>query len=132
FESSSLPPRRSRFIRFQVENSYDLSIKRGLHLSHSESSLGRSVSMSAPDSARPSRSSPLVAVLQWIDSDYTSGGADKMRNEPDKVDWVRCIPFLILHAGCLGVIWVGASPIAVWTAIALYFLRMFAVTGGYH
>lgn len=55
-----------------------------------------------------------------------------MRNEPDRVDLVRCIPFIILHLGCLGVIWVGASPVAVWTAVALYFVRMFAVTGIYH
>lgn len=55
-----------------------------------------------------------------------------MRNEPDKVDWVRCIPFIILHAGCLGVLWVGWSWFAVWAAVALYFLRMFAVTGIYH
>jgi stearoyl-CoA desaturase (delta-9 desaturase) len=55
-----------------------------------------------------------------------------MRNEPDKVDIVRCIPFLILHLGCLGVLWVGFSPVAAWTAVALYFLRMFAVTGIYH
>lgn len=55
-----------------------------------------------------------------------------MRNEPDRVDLVRCIPFIVLHLGCLGVIWVGASPFAVWTAVALYFLRMFAVTGIYH
>jgi stearoyl-CoA desaturase (Delta-9 desaturase) len=55
-----------------------------------------------------------------------------MRNEPDKVDWMRCIPFVILHLGCFGIIWVGASPVAVWSAVALYFLRMFAVTGIYH
>lgn len=55
-----------------------------------------------------------------------------MRNEPDKVDWVRCIPFIILHLGCLGVLWVGVSHFAVWTAVALYFLRMAAVTGVYH
>jgi stearoyl-CoA desaturase (delta-9 desaturase) len=55
-----------------------------------------------------------------------------MRNEPDKVDWVRCIPFIVLHLGCLGVIWVGASPVAVIAAVALYFIRMFAVTGIYH
>jgi stearoyl-CoA desaturase (delta-9 desaturase) len=48
------------------------------------------------------------------------------------VDWVRCIPFIVLHAGCLGVIWVGASSFAVWTAVTLYFVRMFAVTGIYH
>ncbi len=55
-----------------------------------------------------------------------------MRNEPDAVDWMRCIPFIVLHLGCLGVIWVGVSPVAAWTAVALYFLRMFAVTGIYH
>jgi len=73
-----------------------------------------------------------TAVIQWFDSDHTPGGADKMRAEEDKVDWVRCIPFIILHAGCLGVIWVGWSWFAVWAAVALYFLRMFAVTGIYH
>ncbi len=55
-----------------------------------------------------------------------------MRAAPDRVDWMRCIPFIILHAGCLAVIWVGWSPVAVWTAVALYFVRMFAVTGIYH
>lgn len=73
-----------------------------------------------------------TAIFQWFDSDYCPGGADKMRNEEDKVDWVRVIPFVILHVGCLGVIWVGASPVAVWSAVALYFIRMFAVTGIHH
>jgi stearoyl-CoA desaturase (Delta-9 desaturase) len=73
-----------------------------------------------------------TALVQWFDADYAPGGAEKMRQEPDRVDWIRCIPFIILHLGCLGVLWVGASPFAVWTAIALYFLRMFAVTGVYH
>ena len=55
-----------------------------------------------------------------------------MRNEPDRVDWVRVMPFVFLHAGCLGVIWVGASAFAVWSAVALYFIRMFFVTGIHH
>jgi len=45
---------------------------------------------------------------------------------------MRVMPFVFLHAGCLGVIWVGASAFAVWTAVALYFIRMFAVTGVHH
>ncbi len=91
--------------------------------------------MSVPVSPSPTPSflrRSLAAVVQWFDSDHTPGGADKMRAEEDKVDWVRCIPFIILHAGCLGVIWVGWSWFAVWAAVALYFLRMFAVTGIYH
>ncbi|MEO7412657.1 MAG: acyl-CoA desaturase, partial [Opitutaceae bacterium] len=73
-----------------------------------------------------------TALVQWVDSDYCPGGAEKMRNEPDKVDWMRVLPFVILHLGCLGIIWVGWSPVAVIAAIALYFIRMFAVTGIHH
>lgn len=74
----------------------------------------------------------LTALVQWFDSDYCPEGAEKMRNELDRVDWVRVMPFVFLHAGCLGVIWVGASSFAVWSAVALYFIRMFAVTGIHH
>ena len=73
-----------------------------------------------------------TASVQWIDADFAPEGADKMRQEADRVDWIRCIPFIILHLGCLGVLWVGVSPFAVGVALALYFLRMFAVTGIYH
>jgi stearoyl-CoA desaturase (delta-9 desaturase) len=74
----------------------------------------------------------LAALVQWFDSDHAPGGAEKIRAEADGVEWVRCIPFIILHAGCLLVLWTGGSPFAIWTAVALYFLRMFAVTGIYH
>lgn len=86
------------------------------------------VSSSSPSAFRRG----LTAVVQWFDADYAPDGGSAMRNEPDRVDLVRCIPFIILHLGCLGVIWVGASPFAVWSAVALYFIRMFAVTGIYH
>ncbi len=88
--------------------------------------------MSSVNSRPPLLRRSLSAVVQWFDSDYTPDGPEKMRQEPDKVDWVRCIPFIILHAGCFGVIWVGVSAFAAWSAVALYFLRMFAVTGIYH
>jgi stearoyl-CoA desaturase (delta-9 desaturase) len=71
-------------------------------------------------------------VTQWIDSDYCPEGAEQMRSSPDRVDVVRIMPFVFLHLGCFGVIWVGWSPVAVWTAVALYFVRMFAVTGIHH
>ncbi|WRQ89808.1 acyl-CoA desaturase [Actomonas aquatica] len=86
--------------------------------------------MSAP--ARPLLSRLKTAVVQWIDADYCPDGPEKMRQEPDKVDWVRVMPFAVLHLGCFGVIWTGWSPFAAWSAVALYFLRMFAVTGIYH
>jgi stearoyl-CoA desaturase (delta-9 desaturase) len=91
---------------------------------------------SMSDIARSRPLTPLqrarAAILQWIDSDYSAESPEKIRAEPDRVDWMRCIPFIILHLGCFAAFWVGVSPVAVWTAVALYFLRMFAVTGIYH
>ncbi len=50
--------------------------------------------------------------------------------ESYRIDWLRTIPFIILHVAVVLVVWVGVSPIAVFVAVALYVLRMFAVTGG--
>ena len=66
----------------------------------------------------------IYAFLRWIDSEagmenLQSGGFEKT------VDWPRILPFVLLHLACLGVIWVGWSPVAVWTAVVLYLLRMF-------
>jgi stearoyl-CoA desaturase (delta-9 desaturase) len=71
------------------------------------------------------------ALMRWIDSEagienLESGGFEKV------VDWPRIFPFVVLHIGGLGVFWVGWSPVAVWTVIGLYLIRMFAITGFYH
>lgn len=78
------------------------------------------------------RVSFVTSLVQWFDADYHPGGAQAARQLPDKVDLVRCIPFVILHLGCLGVLWVGWSWTAAAAAVALYVLRMVAVTGVYH
>ncbi len=71
----------------------------------------------------------LVAIARWFD---TSAGGSPAAGGPQKADWFRCIPFVAVHLMCLGVIWVGWSPVAVGVAVALYFIRMFAITGFYH
>jgi len=71
-------------------------------------------------------------LLRAVDSDYFPEGEEAVRNKPEKFEFFRSIPFLILHLGCLGVIWTGWSWAAVATAVALYFIRMFAITGIYH
>ena len=48
------------------------------------------------------------------------------------LDWWRIAPFVALHLGCLGVLWVGVSPVAVAVAILSYLFRMFAITAFYH
>lgn len=50
----------------------------------------------------------------------------------DRVDWRQAVPFAAMHLGCLGVLWVGVSAVALWTALGLYAIRMFALTGFYH
>ncbi len=48
------------------------------------------------------------------------------------IDWFSTLPFIILHLGCFGVIWVGWSPFAVWFAVIFYLIRMFGITACYH
>ena len=64
----------------------------------------------------------------WFDA--RARGADT--GEPRGIDWLRQVPFVAIHAGCLALPWVGVSATAVAAAIALYALRMFAITGFYH
>jgi len=45
---------------------------------------------------------------------------------------ISTIPFWAVHAACFLVFWVGASWAALSVCAALYFVRMFAVTGVYH
>ena len=71
-------------------------------------------------------------ALRIIDSDYFPGGAEAVRNQPEKFEFKRSIPFIVLHVGCLGVIWTGWSWTAVGLAVFLYVVRMFAITGIYH
>jgi stearoyl-CoA desaturase (delta-9 desaturase) len=73
-----------------------------------------------------------LTLRQWFDSDYFPEGAEAVRERPDKFEFRRCLPFLFLHLGCLGVIWTGWSWTAVWVAVALYFFRIFAITAFYH
>ncbi|MFM8656252.1 MAG: fatty acid desaturase [Chthoniobacterales bacterium] len=76
--------------------------------------------------------SPLRRLVNFIDSDYFVGDPEVIRNQPERMEWSRLVPFAILHLGCLGVIWTGWSWIAVATAVFLYFARMFLITGFYH
>ena len=73
-----------------------------------------------------------ASLVQWLDADFAPEAAEAARRQPDRIDWMRCLPFIVLHVGCLGVIFTGWSVTAVAAAVALYFLRMFAVTGVYH
>ena len=70
----------------------------------------------------------LRAFVLWFDTGAAAAGD----GDPDRIDWLRVLPFIGLHLACLGVFWVGFSWFAFWTAVALYAARMFAITGFYH
>jgi stearoyl-CoA desaturase (Delta-9 desaturase) len=52
--------------------------------------------------------------------------------EDEKLDIAGSLPFISVHVGALLVFFVGFSWAALAMAIAMYVLRMFAITAGYH
>jgi stearoyl-CoA desaturase (delta-9 desaturase) len=70
------------------------------------------------------------ALRRW----YDTGEPGEPLDSPaaDRIDWLRATPFILLHLGCLGVLWTGTSAVALAVAAAAYAIRMFALTGFYH
>lgn len=60
------------------------------------------------------------------------GSGQESDEEHDDVMYPQVLPFVLIHAGCAAAIWSGVSWQAVALCAALYWLRMFAITGGYH
>jgi stearoyl-CoA desaturase (delta-9 desaturase) len=68
----------------------------------------------------------------WLDSSAAAFPSSGAATAVKRVDWVRVLPFMAMHAMCLGVFWVGWQASAVAVAAGLYVVRMFAITGFYH
>lgn len=82
------------------------------------------------EAGAPNERRGLLAVVRWFD---TYSQARAIGDSPEqRVDWLRCVPFALLHMSVLAVLWVGWSPVAVAVCAGMYFLRMFAITGFYH
>jgi stearoyl-CoA desaturase (delta-9 desaturase) len=61
-----------------------------------------------------------------------SAVAPQSYNElPEKLSW-KTLPFGLMHLSCFAVLLVGVSLDAVILCVALYAIRMFALTAGYH
>lgn len=76
----------------------------------------------------------LSKLVRWLDSGAPNNSKSTSNGDAliNQVDWLRVLPFVILHLACFAVIWVGWSVFALVLAIALYAVRMFAITGFYH
>lgn len=67
-------------------------------------------------------------IVAWFDSDANIA----VDNNPEKIEFFRILPFILLHLACFTVFFVGVSATALIIAVLLYALRMFAITGFYH
>lgn len=73
-----------------------------------------------------------ILFRQWWDADVPSPEGTRAVTNQEGFDGRRFIPYVLLHLGCLFVLAVGWSPVAVIAAVLLYGIRMFAVTAFYH
>ena len=81
-----------------------------------------------PQRHRPPRTRRL---LRWLLNDArTTAGLSE--TERARIDPLRAGAFLAVHLLCLGVFWVGFSPVAALVAFILYVARMFFITAFYH
>ena len=55
-------------------------------------------------------------LLAWFDSNAVAGH----EQNPNKIELLRVLPFIILHLACFAVFWIEFSPIAVIVALVLY------------
>lgn len=67
-------------------------------------------------------------IVAWFDSNANIA----VDNNPEKIEFLRILPFILLHLACFTVFFVGFSATALIIAVLLYALRMFAITGFYH
>lgn len=74
---------------------------------------------------------PFAALARWLDTGIDDSDATQDHTDR-RIDWLRVVPFIGMHIACLLVFWVGVSPVAVIVALAMYAVRMFAITGFYH
>ncbi|MGZ8162427.1 MAG: acyl-CoA desaturase [Methylobacter sp.] len=67
-------------------------------------------------------------LLSWFDN----SNIKEADNVGEAIDWMRVIPFILIHLACLLVFIVGWSPVAIWVAVLSYLVRMFGITAFYH
>ncbi len=70
------------------------------------------------------------SFLRWLDS-WAEDERDTLR-DPREIDWLRVVPFVLLHLSCAFVLVVGWSWFALTVAFVAYAVRMFAITAFYH
>ena len=74
-----------------------------------------------------------IELLEQPEASGPAPTAGRIRRPADeRVNWKSSIPFFLVHALPLLVIFTGITRTAVIIFLVLYFARMFFITGGYH
>jgi len=76
----------------------------------------------------PNRSALRTNIIRWFDSEISSN-EDMSSTE---FNWLRVMPFIILHLLCLLAFFLPVSTTAITFCFVLYWLRLFAITAFYH
>jgi len=67
----------------------------------------------------------------WFDNSFLEEKYASITSGKE-IDWMRVIPFILLHLSCFLIFLVGFSWTAFTVCITLFAIRMFAITGFYH
>ena len=70
--------------------------------------------------------------MRWIDSWSIHTSPETLTAENSQIQWLRILPFILLHLACLAVFWVGVSWFALGFMLAFYLIRMFSITAFFH
>jgi stearoyl-CoA desaturase (delta-9 desaturase) len=79
---------------------------------------------------RPAKT-PVGKLIQWLDNHY-QGDLLIAKGLGQDNTWKFPTSFFFVALSPLALFWVGWSPVAVAVAVALYWVRMFGITGVYH
>ena len=74
----------------------------------------------------------LLYFLSWFDNQIKENEYSNKNYHAKEFEWPRVIPYIGLHIGLVFIFFVGYSHIALTIFIAMYVIRMFAITGFYH
>ena len=73
----------------------------------------------------------LKKIFFWFDNAFLEEKYALITSGKE-IDWMRVIPFIILHLSCFMIFFVGFSWTAFVVCMSLFAIRMFAITGFYH
>ncbi len=73
---------------------------------------------------------PLKRFAERFDTYHNAPGPEQ--DDDDRIDYVRAIPFIVLHLACLAALFTGVSVFAVVVMLVMYMVRVLGITVGYH